>query len=264
LPDGSFHGFEAGGIFAKTEGVNPGNQIEIFYGLLKPETLCENVHVTEDGDFDLYNFKRTSNGRAVILRKDFMHASPYVDVDRIDNLILITRGPLIPALSRLTLEEAVALVVLGQAMESSAGDPTQAGRIKSEFFYDPFIAGDRAKHANLFYEILRGLPHINYYLINTGGVGEGEHYKDIRLEYTLAILDSLLRGGLEDWVDSPAGFEVPMSVRNIDDIYLHPENFYSEIEFEEKRKELNKIRREAIEQLGNSLHPNIRDVFIKS
>lgn len=263
LPDGSFHGFEAGGIFAKTEGVNPGNQIEIFYGLLKPETLCENVHVTEDGDFDLYNFKKTSNGRAVILRKDFMHASPYVDVDRIDNLILITRGPLIPALSRLTLEEAVALVVLGQAMESSAGDPTRAGRIKSEFFYDPFVAGDRAEHANLFYEILRGLPHINYYLINTGGVGEGEHYEDIRLEYTLAILDSLLRGGLEDWVDSPAGFEVPMSVRHVNDIYLHPENFYSEIEFEEKQKELNKTRREAIEKLGNSLHSNIRDVFIK-
>ncbi|GAJ21799.1 unnamed protein product, partial [marine sediment metagenome] len=37
-----------------------------------------------------------------------------------------------------------------------------------------------------------------------------------------------------------------------------------EIEFEEKRKELSKIRREAIKQLGNSLHPNIRDVFIKS
>ncbi len=264
MPDGSFHGFEAGGVFAKTEGVDPGNQIEIFYGLLKPATLCENVYVTEDGDFDFSNLERTSNGRAVIRRKDFMHASPYIDVDRIDNLILITRGPLIPAISKLTLEQAGALMVLGQAMESSAGDPSRAGKIRSEFFYDPFVAGDRAAHANRFYEILRGLPHMNHYLINTGGIGEGEHYKDIRLEHTLATLDSLLRGGLEDWADSPTGFKVPRAIRYLDDIYLHPEKLYSQIEFEEKQGALNKIRCEAVEKLGNDLHPSIRNTFSKS
>jgi phosphoenolpyruvate carboxykinase (ATP) len=264
MPDGSFHGFEAGGVFVKTESVNPGGQMEIFYGLLKPETLCENVYVTEDGDFDLYNFERTSNGRAVILRQDFLHASPYIDVDRIDNLILITRGPLIPAISKLSLEQATALMILGQSMESSAGDPTQVGKIRREFFYDPFVAGDRAEHANRFYEILKGLPHMNYFLINTGGVGKGEHYADIKLEYTLAILDSLLRGGLEDWTDSPTGFKVPRSIRYVDDIYSHPEKLYSRIEFEKKQKKLRRIRREAIEEFGSSLHPNIRNTFSKS
>jgi len=261
MPDGSFHGFEAGGIFVKTEGVNPGEQTEIFYGLLKPETVCENVYVNEDGDFDFYNFERTSNGRAVILRRDFMHASPYIDVDRVDNLILITRGPLIPAISKLTLEEAVALMVLGQAMESSAGDPTQAGRIRSEFFYDPFVAGNLAEHANIFYEIIKGLPHLNFYLINTGGIGEGEHYKDIRLEFTMGILDSLLRGGLEDWIDSPTGFKVPSAIRVVDDIFLHPEKLYSRTEFEEKQGELNRTRYEAVAKIDGALHPNIRRVF---
>jgi phosphoenolpyruvate carboxykinase (ATP) len=264
MPDGSFHGFEGGGLFVKTESVNPGNQMEIFYGLLKPETLCENVYVTEDGDFDLYNFERTSNGRAVILRRDFLHTSPYIDVDSIDNLILITRGPLIPAIAKLTLEQATALMILGQSMESSAGDPTRAGKIRSEFFYDPFVAGDRAEHANRFYEILKGLPHIDYFLINTGGVGEGEHYKDIKLEYTLAILDSLLRGGLEDWIDSATGFRVPRSIRYVDDVYSHPEKLYSRIEFEEKQKKLSKIRRKAIEKFGSSLHPAIRNALRKS
>jgi len=264
MPDGSFHGFEAGGVFVKTEGVNPGEQLEIYYGLLKPETLCENVYVTEDGDFDFYNFQRTSNGRAVVLRKDFMHASPYIDVDRIDNLILITRGPLIPAISKLTREQAVALMVLGQAMESSAGDPTQAGTIRSEFFYDPFVAGDLAEHANTFYEIVKGLPHLNFYLLNTGGIGEGEHYRDIRLEFTMGILDSLLRGGLEDWVDSPTGFQVPAAIRVVDDIYVHPERIHSSSEFEAKQKELNEIRYKAVAELGSNLHPNIRSVFGKA
>ena len=261
MPDSSFYGFEAGGIFAKTEGVNPGEQIEIYYGLLKPDTVCENVYVTEDGYFDFYNFQRTANGRAVISRKDFMHASPYIDVDAIDNIILITRGPLIPAISKLTLDEAVALMILGQAMESSAGDPTQAGKIRSEFFYDPFVAGDRATHANIFYEILERLPQINYYLMNTGGVGEDQYYRDIRLEFTIAILDSLLRGGLDDWIDSPTDFKVPKAIRYVDDIYLHPEKLYSRIEFEGKQKELNELRRESIEKIGDKLHPKIRRVF---
>jgi len=263
MTDGSFHGFEAGGVFVKTEGVNPGEQVEIYYGLLKRDTVCENVYVTDEGDFDFDNFERTSNGRAVVLRRDFMHTSPYIDVDRIDNFILITRGPLIPAIAKLTLEQAVAFMVLGQAMESSAGDPTQAGKIRTEFFYDPFVAGNRAEHANIFYEILKGLPHINYYLMNTGGVGEDIHYKDITVGHTLGILDSLFRGGLEDWVDSPTGFKVPAAIRLVDDILVHPERLYSRAEFEEKQKELNRIRCETIEKVGNTLHPNIRQIFAK-
>ena len=263
MPDGSFHGFEAGGIFVKTEGVNPGEQTEVYYGLLKPGTVCENVHVSEDGDLDFYNLDRTSNGRAVVLRRDFMHASRYIEVDRIDNLILITRGPLIPAISKLTREQAAALMVLGQAMESSAGDPTQAGKIRGEFFYDPFVAGDLAKHANIFYEIIEGIPHLNYYLINTGGIGEAEYYKDIRLESTMAVLDSLLRGGLEDWVDSPTGFKVPKAIRHVDDVYSHPEKLYSQTEFEEKQRKLDRVRYESVDQLGDSLHPEMRKVFGK-
>lgn len=158
MPDGSFHGFEAGGVYVKTEKVNPGEQVEVYYGLLKSESVGENVYVTENGDMDFYNFERTSNGRAVIKRRDFMHASSHIDVPRIDNLILITRGPIIPAVSKLTLQEAVALMIDGRAMESSAGDPTQAGKIRSQFFYDPFMAGEKAEHANRFYEILKGLP----------------------------------------------------------------------------------------------------------
>lgn len=273
MPDGSFKGFEGGGIFVKTEGVNPGSQAEIFYGLHKPSTLCENVFVTDDGDFDFYNFERTSNGRAVVRRADFMHASTYIDIPRVDNLILITRGPLVPAISRLNREQAAALMVLGQAMESSAGNPALAGTIRGEFFYDPFVAGDRAAHANRFYEILQQLPHMNYYLLNTGSIGlpapsTGDleesmesRFHDIKLEDTMAILDSLLRGGLEDWVDSPTGFQVPASVRAVDDIYFHPEKLFTTAEFEENQHGLNQVRREAIEKLGGSLHHALRNVF---
>ncbi|MFC2017796.1 phosphoenolpyruvate carboxykinase [Chloroflexota bacterium] len=261
MPDGSFHGFEMGGIFVKTENITPGEQAEIYYGLLSKGTVGENIYVTEEGDLDFHHMERTSNGRAVIQRRDIMHASHYVDVDTIDNLILLTRGPLMPAIAKLTCEQAVAFMILGQAMESSAGDPTQAGRIRSQFFYDPFMAGDKAEHANRFYEIVKRLPHMNYYLLNTGGVGEGYAYQSIRLEYTLAILDSLFRGGLEDWIDSATGFKVPAAVNLVDDLYFHPEMLYPPDEFDMKQKKLNELRHDTLKNIHGNLHPDIRKVF---
>jgi phosphoenolpyruvate carboxykinase (ATP) len=235
--------------------------VEIFYGLLKSGTVCENVFVTEQGDFDFENFERTSNGRAVVKRSDFMHASPHIDIEAIDNIILITRGSTIPAISKVTPEQAAALMVLGQAMESSAGDPTQAGKIRTEFFYDPFVAGDKAVHANRFYDIISNLPHINFYLMNTGSIGEGYHYKKIEVGHTMSILDSLARGGLEDWVESPSGFKVPAAIRAVDDILVHPERLYAAAELETKQQELNKVRYEAIEKVGGGLNPKVRKVF---
>jgi len=261
MPDGSFHGFEQGGIFVKTENVNPGDQFEIYYGLLRPGTFCENVYVTKEGDFDFYNLEGTANGRAVVESRDFLHTSPYIDVDRVDNLILITRGPIIPAIAKLTMPQAVAFMILGQAMESSAGDPTRAGSIRSEFFYDPFVAGSKAAHANRLYDILKGLPHMRYYLLNTGGIGEGERYLDIKLEHTIGILDSLFRGGLEDWMESVGNLEVPAAVRMVDDIYFHPEIMYPRAVFDAKLAELNAFRKKAIQAVGPGLYPEIKKVF---
>jgi ATP-dependent phosphoenolpyruvate carboxykinase len=103
---------------------------------------------------------------------------------------------------------------------------------------------------------------LNYYLINTGGIGEGSRYKEITLAHTMNILDSLLRGGFEGiWIDSPTGFKVPKAIRMVDDIYLHPERLYSIPQFEERQEQLNKFRKEAINKIGNSLNKKIRTVF---
>jgi len=260
MPDGSFHGFEGGGVFVKTEGVDAGNQTEIFYGLLKENTLCENVYVDDDGDMDFYNYEITSNGRAVICRRDFMHASRHISVDRIDNLVLITRGAIIPAISKMNLEEAMAMMVLGLSIESSAGNPEKAGSVRSVFFYDPFMSGDKGEHANRLYDILSNLPHVNYYLLNTGGIGMGERYKDISLNHTMSILDSLIRGGLTNWIQSPAGFKVPTSVRGVDPIYFHPERLFSVSEFRKRVNSLNKLRSEKLDAI-DGLNPKIKNVF---
>lgn len=259
--DGRFRGFEAGGLFVKTDGLGPSDQIEAYYGALKRSTFLENVHVEADGTFDFFNLERTANGRAVIERRDFMHAGDNINAQRVDNFFIITRGSIIPAVARLTHEQAAAFMVLGQSMESSAGDPTQAGKIKNVFFYDPFAAGDRAAHANLFYDILQANKHIQCYLLNTGGVGEGETYRDIRLRDTMGVLDSILRGGLEDWVLSEkTGFVVPRSVRVVDSVLMHPEKLFPPAEFARRQEALDNQRAEFVRRF-EGLKPEIQAVF---
>ena len=247
--NGSFYGFEPGGLFVKTDGINPKDQLEAYYGCLKSSTFLENVWLDKNKEIDFYNIEVTSNGRAVIERSQFTHASKDINVDKIHNIFIITRGNIIPAIAKLTPEQATAFMVLGQSMESSAGDPTQAGKIKNEFFYDPFVAGNRAEHANLFYDILKKNKQINCYLLNTGGIGEGEKHRDISLQDTMAILDSVLRGGLEDWVLSKeTGLLVPKSVRLVDSILMHPEKLYPKSIFDNLQKQLDKQRTEELKK----------------
>jgi phosphoenolpyruvate carboxykinase (ATP) len=261
--DGRFLGFEPGGLFIKTDAINPGEQIEAYYSCLKRGTFMENVYVEKDGTLDFYNMEMTSNGRAVVERRDFMHAGNDINAPRVDNLFIITRGNIIPAIAKLTHEQAAAFMVLGQSMESSAGDPTQAGTIKYEFFYDPFIAGNCAEHANLFYDLLKSNSHINCFLLNTGWVGEGAHFRDINLADTMGILDSVFRGGLEDWMISEGtDLFVPRSVRAVDSILMHPAKLYPHADFEQKQKSLDKYRAEWMDRYPG-LHPKIKAVFQK-
>jgi phosphoenolpyruvate carboxykinase (ATP) len=259
--NGSFRGFEAGGLFVKTDCLNPGDQIETYYACLRPDTFLENVLVTSEGIIDFYDLSRTSNGRAVIERRDFMHAARDINACRIDNLFLVTRGNIIPAVAKLTHEQTAAFMVLGQSMESSAGDPTLAGTIKNEFFYDPFIAGDRSGHANLFYDILKSNPSINCYLLNTGWVGEGRSFRDITLADTMGILDSVFRGAVEDWQFSRAtGLTVPRAVRVVDSVLMRPEKLFLAADFEARQRALNRQRAEYMDKYPD-LDAEIRSVF---
>ena len=261
--DGSFRGFEPGGLFVKTDALNPHDQIESYYGAMKANTFLENVWVEDDGSVDFYNVEITSNGRAVIERRDFMHARQTINAERVDNLFLITRGNIIPAIAKLTPEQAVAFMVLGQSMESSAGDPSRAGQIKNEFFYDPFLAGDRSEHANLFYDLLQANPHINFYLLNTGAVGDDYTYHKITLGDTMSILDSILRGGVREYMkDELVGLPVPRAIRMVDSILMHPERTFAKAVFAEKQAALNQQRAEELDKYPG-LHKRVREVFQK-
>ena len=187
--DGSFAAFEQGGLYIKTEGLDE-SQPEILRAALSPDTFLENVAISRYPYMpDFRDTSKTGNGRAVIRRDNLELASKSLRVDKIDYIFILTRNPLTNVISKLTPEQATMQFIYGESIESTGGDPDQAGKFKRVFFLDPFIAGDRMEHAMLFYNIIKR-NRIKCYLANTGTIGEDEN---VSLRQSLASYSDILR-----------------------------------------------------------------------
>jgi phosphoenolpyruvate carboxykinase (ATP) len=189
--DGSFTVFEPGGLYVKTDGIDI-DQPEIFKAASSGHSLLENVSISKYPYLPHFsNTSKTKNGRAVVRRENLEIASTNLTVDKVQYIIILTRNPLINAISRLTAEQAVMQLIYGESVESSGGNPAEAGNFKREFFLDPFVSGNRLEHALKFYEILRENPGIWAYLANTGHIGD----KDMKVDVwdSFAIYNDLLR-----------------------------------------------------------------------
>ncbi len=188
--DGSYAAFEQGGLYIKTEGLDE-SQPEILRAVLSPDTFLENVAISRYPYMpDFKDTSKTGNGRAVIRRYNIGLASKSLRVDKVDYIFILTRNPLANVIARLTPEQATMQFIYGESIESTGGDPDQAGNFKRVFFLDPFITGDRLEHARLFYNIIKK-NRIKCYLANTGTIGEGED--KVTLRQSLASYSDILR-----------------------------------------------------------------------
>jgi len=188
--DGGYAAFEMGGLYVKTEGLDE-SQPEILRAAESRDAFLENVAVTKYPYMpDFRDTSKTGNGRAIVTRANLEIASPGLRADRVHNIIILTRNPLANVLSRLTPEQAVMQFLYGESIESSGGNPEEAGKFKREIFLDPFLTGNRLEHAMLFYEILMKNP-TRCYLANTGTIGAFE--RKVTLRQSLASYNDLVR-----------------------------------------------------------------------
>ena len=188
--DGSYSAFEFGGLYVKTEGLDA-SQPEILRAAESREAFLENVAISKYPYIpDYLDTAKTANGRAVISRENLEIASPSLNANRLDYVIILTRNPLVNAISKLTPEQATMQFIYGESIESSGGNPEEAGRFKRVFFLDPFMCGNKLEHAMIFYEILKR-SRIRCYLANTGAIGQDE--VNVSLRQSLAIYNDLAR-----------------------------------------------------------------------
>ncbi|MBC9783946.1 phosphoenolpyruvate carboxykinase (ATP) [Heliobacterium chlorum] len=246
-------GFCAGtedGFYIKTDGLDKSQKV-LYDAAVSPNAIFENIKVFEGGKIDFFNQELTSNGRGIVLRSEVAGSDDSIDLPKANKLIFITRrNDIVPPLARLSPVQGAAYFMLGESIETSAGDPTKAGQSKREVGTNPFIVGPEEDEGQRLLDILRNNPDMQCYLLNTGSVGakEGEAGVKLSIKVSTTLMKEIARDSIEWTVDPDWGYEVPKSVPGLDIQEIMPKGFYSEEEYQEKVEKLRAERRQWLEQ----------------
>ncbi len=243
--DGAAYGSERG-FYLKTEGLDPVTQPIIYRAATSRDAIFENVMIDYEGNLYFEDDTLTSNGRGIMMREDL---SPYISnsinlppINETDGLIIafITRRhTVVPLAAKLTPEQAAAIFMLGESIETSAGDPKRAGESIREVGTNPFIVGDKSFEGNWFYDFVkRNEGSVHCYQLNTGGLGEiiekqpngTKVFRRKVQRVEIPEMSSIIRGitrGTNKWSkDKYWNLEVPTSVEGMDISKYNVEKFY--------------------------------------
>ena len=237
LSDGTVAGSEGNGLYVKTFGLDGDEQPAMYDAVTDESAVLENVVVDDDGTVDFDDDRHTRNGRAVISRDRLDSADEDIDLAAVDQVFFITRNPLMPPIAKLSAEQAAAAFMLGESVQTSAGDPSKAGESIRVVGTNPFIMGPKGEEGNRFRELIDTLD-VDCYLLNTGSVGDA----DVGVEDTVTILREAARGRVEWNSDGPSTLSTPDAVPGLD-----VDRFDLAANIENARERLDELRSERRE-----------------
>jgi phosphoenolpyruvate carboxykinase (ATP) len=253
LPDGQVTGSEGNGLYIKTDGLDEDEQPSLYHAATHESAVFENVCVEEDCTVDFDDTELTTNGRAVILREHLDSAAADIDLDEVDQVFFITRNPLMPPVARLTDRQAAVAFMLGESIQTSAGDPDAAGESIRVVGTNPFIVGPEGEEGNRFYDLV-DQNDIECFVINTGHVGPAA--ADIGVRESVQILVGAARGSIDWYHDEQLDLELPESVPGIDVESFYPPDHYDD--FADELAQLRAERRAYLDEF-ETLDAEIRD-----
>jgi phosphoenolpyruvate carboxykinase (ATP) len=189
----------------------------------------------------------------VICREHLDSAADDIDMDDVDQLFFITRNPVMPPIARLDARQAAVAFMLGESIQTSAGDPDAAGESIRVVGTNPFIVGPEGEEGNRFYELVAE-NDCSCFVINTGHVGPAK--ADIGVRESVQILTSIARGELDWEHDERLDLELPTDIPNLDLEAFYPPTHYDD--FDAELRSLRAERREYLDQF-DTLDPEIKD-----
>ncbi len=218
------------GCFAKSFGLDPVDEPTIHGGATRPDAWLESVAVDEgSGKVDFFDDSYTANGRVTFPLAHIRHRDPR-DLPRASYLFILNRNAdVIPAVARLTREQAATYFMLGETEGTSAGGTHEAGKSLRVPGTNPFWFEEESSMGNRFLELLDGCD-LEVYLLNTGRVGGPEsdgRSKKVSISHSAAIQEGILDGTIEWTTDPDFGYEIAVRVPGIDDTeILQPRRLY--------------------------------------
>jgi len=253
-----------------------------------PEFVSQNLYIDFQGNIHYLEEDLCANGRGILPLRALPKERRYESIDlppldELDGLYIFfntRRNTVVPIMQELTPELAAAYFMLGESMETAAGDPTRAGQSIRIVGTNPFIVGDPAEEGNMFYEFVsRNRDKVRVFLMNTGGVGEIPnpddplHPKREAVRPWKAGIGYITRAVFRDsaaWSEDPdfgtryvtgGVYDENGNVFNMKK--FDPRVFYDNGTREEMVRQLNRERVEHLEKFPG-LDPKIRDAFVKS
>ncbi len=212
------------GCFAKTFGLDPAHEPAIYGAVVKPDAYLENVSQKEDGGpVDFFDTSYTKNGRATFPMAALGIWRDPREIGPVNHLLILNRNDnIIPAVARLTREQAAAYFMLGETQGTSAGGAAEEGRALRVPGTNPFYPHRDEQQANRFLELM-GSCDFDVFLLNTGRVGgvEGDdRSKKVAIEHSGAIVKAIAEGTITWERDPDFGYEVASILPGIEDLEL--------------------------------------------
>ena len=253
MPDGTVHATE-NGCFAKSYGLDPEDEPTIHAGATRPDAWLESVAVDEkSGKVDFFDDSYTANGRVTFPMANIRHRDPR-DLPKASYLFILNRNAnIIPAVAKLSKEQAATYFMLGETEGTSAGGSHEAGKNLRVPGTNPFWFEEESSMGNRFLELLETCD-LEVYLLNTGRIGgpEGdERSKKVSISTSAAVQDGIIDGTIEWHTDPDFGYLVASSMPGIDDPeLLQPRRLYErqgrEDEYNRLVTDLKASRREYL------------------
>jgi phosphoenolpyruvate carboxykinase (ATP) len=184
----------------------------------------------------------------------------------VDHLLILNRNDnVIPAVARLTAEQAAAYFMLGETMGTSAGGAAEEDIALRVPGTNPFFPLRHEMQANRFLE-LAGTHRFQTFVLNTGRVGGEEtdsHSKKIEIADSGALVKAIAEGTISWETDPDFGYDVATAVPGIDDPEkLQPRLLYERTgRTDEYRAWVERLKRERVAFLHGfpGLRPEIVD-----
>ena len=233
------------GFYIKTEGLEP-TQTVLWGAATHPTAAYENIKVDDSGKVDFLDTSITTNGRGVVLRKFIKGTGEGIDLPKANKIVFITRrSDIVPVCARLTAEQAAAYFMLGESIETSAGDPTKAGQAKREVGTNPFIVGPEAEEGNRLLCMLLENPDMQAYILNTGSIGADGGFagEKISIKVSTEIMKQIAKEAMTWERDPDWDYEVPTNVPGLNLEKYTPSTYYSPEKYRELVEKLRAERR---------------------
>jgi phosphoenolpyruvate carboxykinase (ATP) len=253
-----------------------------------PEFVSQNLYIDYLGNIEYLEEDLCANGRGMLplralpkeRRYDSIDLPPFDELDQLFIIFNTRRSTVVPIFQELTPELGAAYFMLGESVETAAGDPTRAGQSIRIVGTNEFIVGDPADEGNIFYEYLsRYRDRVRIFVMNTGGVGEipnpekpAEPLRPPTRPWKQGI-GYITRAIFRDsavWNDDPDFGTKYVTTGVYDeksDLFnmkrLDPRNLYDKATREEMVKALNKERLDHLDRFPK-LDPKIREAVVKT